>query len=431
MTQIYQLEPCIEDDVIYFKKDNTIEFKVSDYEFSLELDSSSLAENVITVLDFLKCKQFSQAKNISIEPYSIEILINLLDSEFIISDKKEPVEGKVSGRGLICDVEKYYYRYLLASSPVDDFSLLLDERRLSEESLMRWSVQYHWVTSRAEQCLSSALSNPFLNESVRRQVTRFFFEETGHDKLIQPSVKAAKNLFETLSENPHISTLAVMGQFLSYALYDTPSFVSLIMVLEGSRDDSQRYIDNLNLTELSDTFKKGQIAHEMLNITGGHDNQARVIAASLPPLLEADVNKARKSVEIYYKTRAYMTPFLLDGRYHGSVSFDEIKDMLFPFITTLFYHTLPVAISSSSGDEKYSLIKMFSKLSDNDVKSIDDLDTVISNYFWALWIIAMTDHKEYLDTVKFLYSIFFSSEVYMSEKVNPTILESVGVNCAS
>lgn len=426
---MYQLQPCIESDVAFSLEDNRIDFKVGGDEFSLELDSADLASNVMSVLEILQKKQYLKALEIPIEPYKFHELIEILDEQYIISDASSGPFEAINGRRFICEVERYYYKHLLSSVPEDEFSLLLDEKKLDTDAFLRWSVQYHWVTSRAELCLSSALNNPFLSNDTRQCINSFFFEETGHDKLLAPAVAiVSKN--EKISTKPHIAIMAIIGQFLSYAHYDLTSFISLILALEGSQSDSTRYIDNLNLSDLPDEFKKGQITHEMLNITGGHDNEARNISASLYDVDPLNVKKSCNSLKLYYETRAYITPFLINGQYHGSLSFDDIKDSLKKTLNTILFNTLPVAISSGTGKTKSTLIKYLAKLDSSDIQSISDCNTSVSNYFWALWLIAKQDADEYLATIDFLTCLIFDASASPTENVNPTILESLGTGYA-
>lgn len=426
---MYQLRPCIENDVTFFLKDNRIDFKVGGDEFSLELDSAELASNVMSALEYLQNNQYDRAIDINLEPYQLHELIDILDQQNVISDALNGPLKTISGRRFICEVERYYYKHLLSSAPADEFSLLLDKKELGRDSFLRWSVQYHWVTSKAELCLSSALHSPFLSQQTRQSINSFFFEETGHDKLLAPSL-AIVGENQNISARPHIAIMAIIGQFLSYAHYDLPSFISLILALEGSQSDSRRYIDNLNLTDLPDEFKKGQITHEMLNITGEHDNEARNIAASLSHVDPLNVKKACESIELYYQTRAYMTPFLLDGSYHGSLSFDDVKTSLRESLNSILFHTLPVAISSATGKTKSILIKYLAKTDESHLKSLSDCGTPLSNYFWALWLIAKQDADEYLATVDFLQSLLFDDQIHFSDNVNPTIVESLGVDYA-
>lgn len=423
---MYQLQPCIESDVAFSLEDNQITFKVGGDEFSLELDSFELASNVMSVLELLQKKQYSQAIKISIQPYQFHELIGILDEQHIISDSLTEPHGAIDGRRFICEVERYYYKHLLPSFPEDKFSLLLDKKQLGTNSFLRWSVQYHWVTTKAELCLSSALNNPFLSNKTRRCINKFFFEETGHDKLLAPAIEVVSSN-EKISTVPHIAIMAIIGQFLSYAHYDLTSFISLILALEGSQNDSRRYIDNLNLTELPDEFKKGQITHEMLNITGGHDNEARNIAASLSHVEPSNVKKACESMELYYKTRAYMTPFLISGEYHGTLSFEDIKTTLKKNFNTILFSTLPVAISTATVKNKSILIKHLAKLDCSHGYSISGFSTAMSNYFWALWLMAKQDTDEYLATIEFLQNMIVEDLIVPSEKVNPAILESLGV----
>lgn len=423
---MYQLQPCIESDVAFRQEGKSITFKVGGDDFSLELDSFELASNVMSVLELLQKKQYSQAISISIAPYQLHELIDILDEQYIISDTLTEPYGAINGRRFICEVERYYYKHLLPSVPEDEFSSLLDKKKLSIDSFLRWSVQYHWVTSKAELCLSSALNNPFICNKTRQCIKKFFFEETGHDKLLAPAIAVVSNN-EKISTVPHIAIMAIIGQFLSYAHYDLASFISLILALEGSQSDSRRYIDNLNLTDLPEEFKKGQITHEMLNITGDHDNEARNIAASLCHIEQSTVQKACESMELYYRTRAYMTPFLISGEYHGKVSFEDIKASLKKDFDSMLFNTLPVAIANATGKNKSKLIKYLAKLDDSHEQSISDYSTSMSNYFWTLWLIAKQDADEYLATIEFLQKMIFDGFANSTENVNLTILESLDV----
>ncbi|TKF23174.1 hypothetical protein FCV50_23385 [Vibrio kanaloae] len=395
---MFQKHPILSPDVCYKSTGKSIKFEIGNDSFELELDSLCLTKNVKKVLEHLELKELDLAKKVDLSPYSFEQLIEILDSECIITEF-DPKDIRVfSGKKLICDQERYYYKHVLSQLHPDIFTQQLEDKSVSNETLLRWALQYSFITQNAESCIAASLINKDLNDHLREQLFSFFREEIGHQKLLKSASDYSKAELESVVV--HVSTLSIVGNLLYYSIFDLPSFIAMVMMLEGNASDSQRYIDVLDSSDLGEEFTRGQKKHEQINIDACHGDEAREIAKYLPHISKDDIERSKRSIKNHVFNRQYMNSYLISGTYHPNLSKGFIRKILKENWGYLLSRTAFTAIANSNGKIKDQLVAMVSRAKiRNDCDIEGKSFPIIEMYCSAIWFIAYSDPEKYLYTI--------------------------------
>ncbi|EOX3499298.1 hypothetical protein ACPFUZ_003326 [Vibrio cholerae] len=399
---MYQKQPNLNELVDFKLNSLTINFYSDAFEFDIDFDNDELATNAFEVLVNIRehgYNSLTEADRDKLSPYTVEQLLAILDSQDFITDEESNTITTFSGRRLINEVEFHYKKSLLQKKGLDSFTKALVDKSISEKSLVKWTVQYHYLTMWAESIIGMSI-NSLSSGQLRSQLLDFFKEEIGHEKLLRSSIDTIDNL--GAERVVHISMLAIVGSMLKFAMNDMASFLSYIYILEGDKSDSQRYIDVLTHSKLDSTFTAGQIKHEKININADHCDEAREISQYLEHVRLDDIERVKRNVEKYYFYRTYMNQYLIEDQYHPQHSISEIKQILSDNLDYLIGNTAPIAISQSIRDSNVrdKLSKLLS-----DIKEIDDpSNPIVDLYEAALFQSAYHNPLEYYNTIRFISS---------------------------
>ncbi|EIU6784211.1 hypothetical protein L5164_003781 [Vibrio parahaemolyticus] len=418
---MYQVKPILNELVEMKLADNAICFSMPNDEFSVEFDDKEVLSSAYSFLNNLPTSLNNRTYS-ERDVNNFRQLIEMLDSQSVLTCYNNNKPGYKTGVQFICELEFFYRKLILQREGVDDVTKLIKSKKISEEQLVRWLDQYKLVTSLAESVLASTLSNSNMTGGLYASLLHFYKEEIGHDKLINPTSNESEQY-----DGVHISFLAIMSLMKQHAKFDIYSFIAYVLILEGSSGDSSDFIDLLSNSNLPKELIDGHIKHEKINISAGHENEAREISLYLADISNDDFERVKRSVRNHYDIRMYANDFILNDKYHGDISQSEIIIVLRRNIKMLMRHSMGEAISNSSGKLKLSLTRIFlNNLNSDKCECEKRFNIVLNIYKESLWLLANVKPSDYYSLISFFISNDESILSGIESQIGKVIVRSIG-----
>ena len=410
--------PKFIDGVRYSREENSFLIRLLDTKFNLDLESEALANAVSEILERLTeghdYEQLIESFDRRLQPYSVDILLSLLDGQNVLTELPAHGTGKF-GSSLYREVRAHFKSRLVPLFADEEGPQRFHDLQLSREELKAWTVEYYFTTRAAEQCIIAA-SNQRSNPVLQRLMQDFFIDEVGHDKLLERSLLGfglRQDELEALT--PHISTVAVMGLLLQAALFDVPLFITLVGQMEGSEAQSRRYIQLLERSGLPEAAIRPQISHEMINIENDHFGEALEMASALAHVSADDIERCTRMLHLHLEMRttvySHIFPTAKTSRTITPALFQEVWRN---FGRNIRKTILPIAVSNSEEHAGKQFARDFVELRKVELLQWDPAQkshVAGALLEYALWKLAYQEPERIGGTLRWLDAVVEGREV--------------------